>query len=66
VDLETFLQQLTFDPSNPDMPKKFEDLRERYAQSVSRSKPDIAYTKGLRLRVQNELDSTLKERGYVQ
>lgn len=65
VDLETFLQQITINPSDADSAKRFETLRERYAQTISKAPPDIAYTKRLRLKVQGELNTELKERGYL-
>jgi hypothetical protein len=45
--------------------KKFRELRDEGNKLISDAPPDIALTKGRKLKIQEELDSILKREGYL-
>lgn len=61
VDLETFRQQLVIGLDSSKASGQYAKLRERLAQCMGRTRPDIGYTIGLRNRVQDQVNERLKE-----
>lgn len=66
VEIETFLQQLLIGISGEEAKTRHESLRQKFAESMRPTQPDIAYTKGFRRRVGQELNTILKEKGYIE
>lgn len=61
VDLETFRQQLAIGLDSGQASGQYAKLRERLAQCMGRTRPDIGYTIGLRNQVQDQVNKRLKE-----
>lgn len=61
VDLQTFRQQLNINFDVNVANNQYTELRRRYAQCLSRTSPDIAFTKGLRRRITEQVNEILRE-----
>ncbi len=66
VEIETFLQQLPIGINGDEAKSKHEALRQKFAETMRPTQPDIAYTRRFRKRVGYELNAILKERGYIE
>lgn len=65
VDAETFRQKLVIYREITQADSVHQKLRERLSDLIGRTHPDIAFTIGLRKKVQNQLNSALREKGYI-
>ncbi|MFQ5895853.1 MAG: hypothetical protein ACE5JJ_08585 [Nitrospinota bacterium] len=66
VELETFRQQLIIGIKSDQAKKQFELLRGRYEKFMANNHPDILHNrKKLMSSVQDELDSLLRQKGYI-
>lgn len=66
VEIETFLQQLTIGINGDEAKIKHEELRQKFAECMRPTQPDIAYTRGFRRRVGQNLNTILKEKEYIE
>lgn len=63
--LETFRQDLVIGLDAARAKNRYDELTKRLSEAISQTKPDIGFTAGLRLRVQESLNKTLTEKGYL-
>jgi len=66
IDIETFHQRLTVGLNGDEAGKGYNKLRERFSECMSRTHAEIAFTLGLRRRIQADLDKIFKREGYIK
>lgn len=66
IDIDTFRQQLTIGLDDDQASTQYDKLRHRLSQCTSGAHPEIAFTLGLRVKIQGDLNNILKKEGYIK
>ncbi len=64
-DLETFWQELKIGLNEEQAKTRYKELREKASECIAQAHPDILYTMRFRRGIQERLNETLKQKGYL-